>query len=342
MRTCVLIPSSHARRSPTGRPIARSSAAGLPLDVQRIHRHDPLAELLEGARPPRERTSTPSRRLTSGASLATRLRPSITGFTSSTSYSRYAATRPGSRRARRGRPAPTRPPEAVVDGRRRGLDREAVVHVLGNLLARGVEQRKQADPAPRAPGTRSSRRPNASNPRTAFFAGSARSTRRTRISGRSSRSAARRARTPSAVGECIELGGVDRDRVRVRDALRVGAAAEQRLAALDERGAPPLGVEADAVAGEQPLVDRAHDRGREDGPVVRPDPRDVGEVRDSRVGARRPDERGHEVEVVVLDEERRTRNAVELLDRGRRERTGSPRRSRGARPAPRSASGSCL
>ena len=53
---------------------------------------------------------------------------------------------------------------------------------------------------------------------------------------------------------------------------------------------------------------------------VRPDPRDVDEVGDPRVGSRRADERGHEVEVVVVDEERRTGRAVELLDRGRGER----------------------
>ena len=104
------------------------------------------------------------------------------------------------------------------------------------------------------------------------------------------------------------------------DALGVRTATEQRAAAVDERGAPLLRVEADAVAREQPLVDRVADVAREHRPRVRADPRDVREVRDARLGPRRTDERRDEVEVVVLDEDRRVRETVELLDDGRRKR----------------------
>src|SRR4029078_7870189 len=51
-----------------------------------------------------------------------------------------------------------------------------------------------------------------------------------------------------AGGEGIELRGVQGDGVRMRDTLGVRTATEQRAAAVDEGGAPLLGVEADAVA----------------------------------------------------------------------------------------------
>ena len=55
-------------------------------------------------------------------------------------------------------------------------------------------------------------------------------------------------------------------------------------------------------------------------PAVGADPRDVDEVRDARVRPRLADEGRHEVQVVVLDEERRAGQGVELLHRGRGQR----------------------
>jgi hypothetical protein len=106
----------------------------------------------------------------------------------------------------------------------------------------------------------------------------------------------------------------------MRPPLCLGTSPEERLAALDERGPPALRVKADAVAGEQPLVDPARDPGRQHGPMIGADPGDVDEVGDPRVGAHGAHETGDEVEVVVVDEEGRARQPVELFDRGHGER----------------------
>ena len=90
----------------------------------------------------RERQSTPSRRLTSGPSIATRLSPSWTGFTSSTSL----RAKPASERAKSSRVSsdhrlPVGGAPALVDARGCLLDLVAVRLVLGECLARRVEQR---------------------------------------------------------------------------------------------------------------------------------------------------------------------------------------------------------
>ena len=76
--------------------------------------------------------------------------------------------------------------------------------------------------------------------------------------------------------------------------------------------APARRVEADDVVGEQPLVDRAPDRLREDAPVVGHRPRDVHEVRHQRVGSLLAHERGRDVEVVVVEEDGRVRLPLQL------------------------------
>ena len=62
------------------------------------------------------------------------------------------------------------------------------------------------------------------------------------------------------------------------------------------------------------------DLGRQDGPGVGPDPRDVDEEGDPSIRAHLADERGDEVEVVVVDVERRAGSPIELCDRGLRDR----------------------
>ena len=161
---------------------------------------------------------------------------------------------------------------------------------------------------PWSPGTRSSSRPNASKPADGVLGGVRAIDAEDEDLGALVEELGAPGLHAVGRGECVELGGVDRDRVRVRDALRIGAATEQHLAALDECGAPPLGVEADAVACEQALVDRLARS-----PAGAP-PRRAGATHGMCVkcairasGAGGPDERGHEVEVVVVDEDRRIR-----------------------------------
>ena len=115
--------------------------------------------------------------------------------------------------------------------------------------------------------------------------------------------------------ERVELGGVDGDRVRVRHLLRILPATEEGLAGCNEGRAPLLGVEPHAVAREEALVDRPRYLGRQDGPGVGPDPRDVDEEGDPSIRAHLADERGDEVEVVVVDVERRAGSPIELCDR---------------------------
>ena len=135
-------------------------------------------------------------------------------------------------------------------------------------------------------GARSSRA-EASKPRTAFFDGSTRSTRRTRISGR-------RARTPRAAAARPRRrrGRRTRRRPRRSGSRASGVLARPRSAsALHERRPPPLGVEADAVARQQPSW-IAREISREARSTRQADPRDVDEVGDPRGGSPRA-RRGH-------------------------------------------------
>ena len=127
----------------------------------------------------------------------------------------------------------------------------------------------------------------------------------------------------------FELGDVDPDRprdhtraaVRVLDRAcnRVHIRAEQRLAGSEERPAPALGVEADHVVREQPLVNRDPRLGRQRMPVVRLRPRDVDEVGSHRVWPRFPHEARSEIEVVVVEEHLRLGLPGELVERCRGE-----------------------
>ena len=130
-----------------------------------------------------------------------------------------------------------------------------------------------------------------------------------------------------ALRERVELAHVDGDRVRgdanlprsVVDgaALVVARRAHEVLAAAQEAAAPALRVEPDDVVREDSLVDLLTDLEREHVPVVRLRPRNVHEVLQRRVGPCVADVSRREVQVVVVEEHRRTGLTVELLeDRG--------------------------
>ena len=97
--------SAHVGRDrlPARRPLLERRARAPPrarrpsADVERLDRDDPVPELLVRACV-YDKATTPARSFTIGASFATRLRPSMTAFTSRTSNCLYAATRRGSRR----------------------------------------------------------------------------------------------------------------------------------------------------------------------------------------------------------------------------------------------------
>ena len=163
---------------------------GLTPDVERV---DVIAQSASSSCAPAfsERTSTPSRTLTSGASLATRFRPSYTAFTSRTSYCLYAATERGKLSATC-RSISGREPRVHVRGR--PLDRRDVLDVLGDRLARRIEQREHRA-RPRHSGCVVEQDAESSRPRTMFFDGSVRSTRSTSFSGRVASMLAPRAST---------------------------------------------------------------------------------------------------------------------------------------------------
>ena len=140
-----------------------------------------------------------------------------------------------------------------------------------------------------------------------------------------------------AVGKLLELGRVDRDRtggderppavVLDRAEVVVDLRAEDAGHREEEVLAPAVGVEADHIVREQPVVDRNPDRLRQDRPVVRPWPGNVHEVRQQGVRPGAADEPRRKVEVVVVEPDR----GVGLCGRGPRERllrrTRSPSRS---------------
>ena len=127
-----------------------------------------------------------------------------------------------------------------------------------------------------------------------------------------------------ALGKVFELRDVDRDRMGSDPCAPppvVGGAVDEVRVRTDEvaRGAqevhaPAVCVEADHVVREQAVVDRLPHRPRQDVPVVRLRPRDVDEVGEQRVGDPLADETGREVQVVVVEEDRRVRVELQLLD----------------------------
>ena len=100
----------------------------------------------------------------------------------------------------------------------------------------------------------------------------------------------------------------------------VDARAEEPFRREQEGPAPALGVKADDVVREQPLVHRDPQLGRQRVPVVRLGPRDVEEVRRHDLGSRLPHETRCEIQVIVVKENRRLWLAVELLERRRGQR----------------------
>ena len=190
-----------------------------------------------------------------------------------------------------------------------------------------------------------------------FFDGSVRSTRRTSCSGRRADERRLPLEHRRILAQPVELRRVDADRMRDdarraaavldRPGLPVDARAEQPLRREQERAPPAVGVEADDVVREQPLVHGDPQLRRQRVPVVRLRPRDVDEVRRHDAGPRLPDERRREVEVVVVEEHRRVGLALELLERRRGERLvdrhvarrsrprAAPARSRERSPGPR-------
>ena len=103
--------------------------------------------------------------------------------------------------------------------------------------------------------------------------------------------------------------------MRDRRACDVDVSAEDVLAAVQEVPLPALGVEADDVVRKQAFVHLAPQMLRQHVPVVGLRPRDVDEVHDQRIGSSRAHELRREVEVVVVEEHRRRRLALELGDR---------------------------
>ena len=81
-----------------------------------------------------------------------------------------------------------------------------------------------------------------------------------------------------------------------------------------ERLPPAIRVEADDVATQQAPVDHLDDLVRQHRPAFRPDPRDVREVRNHRLGQPSAHEARRQVQVVVVEENCRARVAGQLLD----------------------------
>ena len=137
-------------------------------------------------------------------------------------------------------------------------------------------------------------------------------------------------------GEPGKAVGIDRDRIR-RDADPPVAPADRAPVTVDpgvaheardgvqELVGVAVGLEADDVAAQQPLADRAADALGQHLPDARRRPRDVVEVEDRGVGPQLTNERGGQVQVVVLEEHDRALHALRRLDDGLRQRpVGGP------------------
>ena len=156
-----------------------------------------------------------------------------------------------------------------------------------------------------------------------FFEGSVRSTRRISCSVRRSTMVALGRQHLLALRQLLELGRVDRDRMDADEraatlvlcdvvdevALRVNEIAGRP----EEIDPPAIGMERDHVVRQQPVVDRAAHLVRQHVPVVGLRPRDVDEVGEQRVGHSFPHDPRREVEVVIVEEDRRLGLGLELL-----------------------------
>ncbi len=114
--------------------------------------------------------------------------------------------------------------------------------------------------------------------------------------------------------------GVHRDRAgnglcpaSVELDVRPIARAEQADRSVDERPAPALRVEADEVVREHAGVHGPAHVGRQHAPAVGADPRDVDEMREPRLRTPVANEARREIEVVVVEEDRRAGLALELV-----------------------------
>ena len=319
IRTWRWMPSSHARRSRLGSPIARSSAAAWPStssgSTGTTHSASSSNAPASAGEDEHAVALVDERRL-----LRDEVEPVHHGV-----HEQHVVLEIGRdggeevvahhERDRR----PIGPREPLVDLVGGALDRGAVVHVFGNLLARGVEQREQPDASFERRHALEQAAERLEAPDRVL-----RGVGAIDAEHKDLRAFVRERFLPLADtvagDERVELLSVHGDGIRMRDALGIPAPIEQGATAVDEGGAPVLGVEAGAVAREQPFVDRVGDVAREHRPRVRTYPGDVREVRDACLGPRCANEGRHEVEVVVLDEDRRVRRTVELLDDGRRER----------------------
>src|SRR5581483_11529337 len=202
--------------------------------------------------------------------------------------------------------------EALVHRGRRTLDGGCVLRVLGDVLARGGEHRDEADLAVQL-GMPLEEQPERLEAAHDVLRGVAPVDAEDELLGPAGDERGLPLEHRRVVPQALELVRVDAD--RTGDDARGAMRGDEAVGALEERAAPALGVEADDVVGEQPRVDRRGEIGRERIPGVRLLPRDVDEVGAQDVGALLPDERRREIEVVVVEEDRRLGLAVELLER---------------------------
>src|SRR3954452_9091075 len=213
--------------------------------------------------------------------------------------------------------------EAVVDHARGALDRAHVLGVLGDVLARRVEERKHPHAAVELRVVLQEQLVGAEAADDVL--GRIRPVHPDDQELRALRLEPRLLLAHAvALREIGELCRIDGDGTRVdgdgpplvRDpaGAEVALRAEHVLAATQEVPAPALGVEAHEVVGEHALVHRAADVLGKDSPVVGLRPRDVHEVTHRRVRRALPYETGRHIEVVVVEEDIRFGVARELLD----------------------------
>jgi hypothetical protein len=157
-----------------------------------------------------------------------------------------------------------------------------------------------------------------------------RSTRRIRNSGRrdsssaSSRSTGSLSASSSNSDASTEIGRARDERPASRYeqtlASKSQSASEQVAARAQEAPPPAVRVEADDVVREQPVVDRAPDPLGQHAPEVRLGHGMCTKCASERVRRASPHEPRREIEVVVVEEDRRVGLALELGERRVRER----------------------
>ncbi len=207
---------------------------------------------------------------------------------------------------------PSRPKRSFTRAISRRIASRYVTY--SGIVCRDGSSRARMPTRPTASGDVSRRRSNASTPRTTFFDGSVRSTRSTIRSGRPS----------SSRRSASSTGGLDASSSNSCGSIEIGCAATvvrasavraQHLGGrLAEGVGPALGVEGDDVVRDEAGVDRPAHRLRQHAPAVGRRPRDVREVREERVAALVADDERSDVEVVVVEEDRRVRPLCELLE----------------------------